>query len=331
MFSVVAVIVKLIPEASLGQLILLRYAAQWLMSIPLIAYGRANHGLKPLSAIGSTIVWSCSAAYFSMIVCLWGSCRRLPVGDAVVLTYLAPIFTMVLSRVVLGDPFRRTYPLYILLGTAGAVMVIQPSALFGARERDLDVIGVCLAVCAAFSGACMQVLMHRAKRAHWLVHNSTMSFLCAFVFAPIFMMAQLMYNGGFMESWIYSWKLVYSVGAMSLLGLVGLALNTLGYRMESPARGSLVGYVEVPITYFFQVTVFHEHPNALAYGGVALVLINAILNSIEKYFEASNPGLSAPLKPTEEYIRVQKDIEPIQGNSEQCNSNSIPATKDEDE
>jgi len=108
-FSLVAVLVKLVPEIPVDELTVLRYAVQWAIAAVFLAAAswRARKREEPAPWNGVTwlvISFMCvrSAGYFCMIYLMWSALRLLPVGDATILVYTSPLWTMLLSRMCLS-------------------------------------------------------------------------------------------------------------------------------------------------------------------------------------------------------------------------------------
>jgi len=290
----VAVLVKLVPEIPVDELTVLRYAVQWAIAAVFLAAAswRARKREEPAPWNGVTwlvISFMCvrSAGYFCMIYLMWSALRLLPVGDATILVYTSPLWTMLLSRMFLKQPLPLTFALYAAMGVAGAVLVVQPGFLFGNNEARLDPFGVSLALGAAFSAATMQVITYRVKAVHWVVLDHTTTLLCWAVFSPLVLIVQMCRRSqplAVFDAWLFTPHAAGIVVSMAFMGFFGLCLNTIGYKIESPARGALIAYIEIPISYGLQVAVWHDHPDELAWLGVSLVLLCTLFNTLEKFW-----------------------------------------------
>ncbi|KAL2259650.1 hypothetical protein VTK26DRAFT_6609 [Humicola hyalothermophila] len=62
---------------------------------------------------------------------MWYSMMYLPLAEATVITFLAPMLAGYICHVLLKDPFTRTEQLFSLVALAGVVLIARPTSLFG--------------------------------------------------------------------------------------------------------------------------------------------------------------------------------------------------------
>lgn len=85
---------------------------------------------------------------------LFFAMRYLPVADAVVFTFIAPVIILVASPYVLGEGTGNQW-LPILLASAGVLLICQPSFLFG--KARLSLLGVLFGFIHAAASAAAKV------------------------------------------------------------------------------------------------------------------------------------------------------------------------------
>jgi drug/metabolite transporter (DMT)-like permease len=67
---------------------------------------------------------------------MWYSMMYLPLAEATVITFLAPMLAGYICHVLLKDPFTRREQLASLLALAGVVLIARPTSLFGTTTPD---------------------------------------------------------------------------------------------------------------------------------------------------------------------------------------------------
>ena len=127
--------------------------------------------------------------------CALSSMTYIPLGDALTIIFTEPIWTLLLTKVFLGSKISLRKLLFCLLLIAGAVLVIKPPGIFPAPSKETTfmicersnmfsgeeavlaegdpalvlLIGTCLALGAAISGAMQNVLIARLSLVSHLV------------------------------------------------------------------------------------------------------------------------------------------------------------------
>ncbi len=95
--------------------------------------------------------------------CFFFALSRLPLLEAITLAFTAPIWILVIARVLLGEPFTARASSAVGLGFAGVLVVYLFSETDGSGARDM--LGIAAALSAAFTLALSLVLV-RQRAAH---------------------------------------------------------------------------------------------------------------------------------------------------------------------
>lgn len=115
------------------------------------------------------LVGTCALALFFF------SLSVLPLADATVMFFLGPVFTAILGRIVLKEPFGPLDALASILPIIGVVLVVKPSALFPSPPDDNpsliqfnskegeDQRRLLGALCAVVGAMCSAVVRHHRK------------------------------------------------------------------------------------------------------------------------------------------------------------------------
>jgi drug/metabolite transporter (DMT)-like permease len=67
---------------------------------------------------------------------MWFSMQYLPLAEATVITFLAPMLSGYLCDILLNDPFTRREQLASFIAIAGVVLIARPTSLFGGGHSD---------------------------------------------------------------------------------------------------------------------------------------------------------------------------------------------------
>jgi drug/metabolite transporter (DMT)-like permease len=141
------------------------------VSLPELAFYRFAFGLPPLIA---WIVWtgdygawrtkrplahlSRGAIGLSTMVTAFAALTWLPLAEAATIGFVAPLFSVMLSALVLGEPVGRHRWSAVVLGLVGVLIVMQPSG------SHLPATGLALALAAAFGVAAVTITIRQIGR-----------------------------------------------------------------------------------------------------------------------------------------------------------------------
>ena len=141
------------------------------VSVPEMAFYRFAFGLPPLLAwIGLTRnfgAWRTGRPFahlgrgaigLTTMVCAFAALTYLPLAEAATIGFAAPLFSVVLSALVLGEPVGRHRWSAVALGFVGVLIVMRPSG------SHLPAVGLALAVAAAFGTAAVTITIRQIGR-----------------------------------------------------------------------------------------------------------------------------------------------------------------------
>ena len=141
----------LIQDHALFLVVWARYAGQFLVVIP-IAWHRAGPGFWRTRHLRMQLLRS--LCLVSATACFFGGLRFLPLAEGSAISFLAPMFAIVLSRPVLGERPTRARWAAAIAGFVGILILVRPgSAVF--HPATLLLVG------AAISNALYQLLTRR--------------------------------------------------------------------------------------------------------------------------------------------------------------------------
>ncbi len=202
------------------------------------------------------------------LTCLFYSVTHLPLADATVLQFTAPILTALFAVVLLREPMGRGGVVGSIVAFAGVLLVARPSFVFG-HAQALDPFAVVVALVGTAFSALAYVTLRKLGASE---DPRVVVFYFSLVALPgsLLMLAfgeAVMPRGA-------EWLMLLGVGVFAQLGQLQL---TQGLRLETAGRASSANYVQVLFAYAFGLAIFGEQPSALGLAGAALVVAGTIL------------------------------------------------------
>jgi drug/metabolite transporter (DMT)-like permease len=144
----------LVQDHALFLVIWARYAGQLIVAVP-IAWHRAGQGFWRTQHLRMQLLRS--LCLVSATACFFGGLRYLPLAEGSAISFLAPMFAIVLSIPVLGERPTRARWIAALVGFAGILILVRPgSAVF--HPAAILLVG------AAISNALYQLLTRRVPK-----------------------------------------------------------------------------------------------------------------------------------------------------------------------
>jgi drug/metabolite transporter (DMT)-like permease len=204
----------------------------------------------------------------------------IPLADVYSLAFLAPIFIVVLSVFFLKEQVSWHRWLLLAMSFIGVMLVVRPGF------RDLQ-LGHLAAVAAAFFGSISTTVLRRVapfeKRVSLIAVPLGYVVLVNFVLMlPTF-----------------EWPTLQEFGLLLAVGGLGGTGNVLFINATKLARASEIApmqYSQIAWAITFGAIFFHEYPDAIAYAGLAVVVVFGVLNVISedtriRIFSRFSPGL----------------------------------------
>ncbi len=255
-------IAKLLGALPLGQVLLVRYAVQALILVPLVfATGR---GLRLGPRLwGLTLVRT--LLHILALGTFFAALRFLPMADAVAIAFVMPFILLLLGWLTLGEEVGRRRLAACAVGFLGTLLVVQPSFAAVGPPALLP-----LAVALLFA-LFMLVTRRIARDAEPVVLQATSGLVATVILAPIVLVAAgrgwpeldpVAVTGG-------DWLLLALLGA---LGTAAHLFMTWSLRFAPSATLAPMQYLEIPFATLIGWLVFGNLPNGLAAVGIAITI-----------------------------------------------------------
>lgn len=246
----------------IGQLVLVRFAVQAIVLIPLIwATGRMWR-MSPRIAVLTVVRTILHIAGIGMMVT---ALKYLPLADAIAIAFVMPFIMLILGKYALKEEVGKRRILACAVGFAGTLLIIQPSFSQVGWPALLPV-GVALNF--AFF---MLVTRQIAKETDPIGLQAVSGVMAVVIMLPIL----LLFQGSAMTQLqlipvsTYEWSLLLSIG---LLGTIAHLLMTWSLRFAPSATLAPMQYLEIPFATVLGFIVFGDLPNPVATLGIVITM-----------------------------------------------------------
>ncbi len=250
----------------LGQVVLLRFALQAIVLIPLVwATGRIwrTQGRVFWLTLLRTIL------HILGIGAMFTALRYLPLADAVAIVFVMPFFMLLLGRFILNETVGHRRLLACIVGFGGTLLVVQPSFAEVGWPALLPVF-----VAANFS-VFMLITRQIAKETDPISLQAVSGVMAVVLITP-FLIWGTTANIPVIEMISpdpEQWALLLSIG---VLGTGAHLLMTWSLRYAPSATLAPMQYLEIPIAALLGLVIFDDLPNALAALGMAITMAAGI-------------------------------------------------------
>lgn len=250
----------------LGQVVLLRFALQAIVLIPLVwATGRIwrTQGRVFWLTLLRTIL------HILGIGAMFTALRYLPLADAVAIVFVMPFFMLLLGRFILNETVGHRRLLACIVGFGGTLLVVQPSFAEVGWPALLPVF-----VAANFS-VFMLITRQIAKETDPISLQAVSGVMAVVLITP-FLIWGTTANIPVIEMISpdpEQWALLLSIG---VLGTGAHLLMTWSLRYAPSATLAPMQYLEIPIAALLGLVIFDDLPNTLAALGMVITMAAGI-------------------------------------------------------
>ena len=256
-FTVMQLMIKDLSRFHVFQIIFFRCA----ITAVLCMISMRHLGVRMIGRRQKWLVIRAVCGLISMIL-FFVTIARMPLGAAVTLRYLSPVFTALFAVLILSEKVKPIQWVYFL-GTMVGVALLKG---FDVRIDGLS-LGIGL-LSAVFAGMVYVLIRKIGDSEHPLVIINYFMVLGA-VFGSV---AMLPY---WETPVLMEWVCLIAIG---VVGFVAQWFMTRAFQREPASRLAMVKYVELLYTLVFAYLLFGESYHLLSLGGMLLILIFMILN-----------------------------------------------------
>lgn len=239
----------------IAQVVGLRYAAG--ASFALIAFAIMGCPGLTLDAVRRNLIRA--VVVLATATCFFTAIARLPLVEAVALTFIGPLFMALLGRVILDEPISARALAAIAIGFGGVVVIGRGQESSGA----FDLLGIAAALACAFFYALSMVLMRQQS-----AKDSTITIVALSNLLAVVLVLPLM-------AWQWQPVAAGDVGVFALAGLLGTCGHLCMAWAYSRAHAGRLGVLEYSAFLWISIlgyVVFGEIPTGWTIAGAALII-----------------------------------------------------------
>lgn len=256
-FSLMNVFVKLAGRLPVMELVFFRCGISTILSMAVLLSIKENlighnHRLLILRGVFGTIAL---LTYFITV-------KEMPLGTAVTIQYLSPVFTAIIAMVFLNEKMRHVQWFFFLISFTGVVLIKG----FDSRiSMWCLAVGILSAVCSAIAYNLVRSLSGREHPLVVVLHFQLIGAITGLAFS-VFDWVQP-------QGW--EWFYLLMIGITTQLGQVHL---TKALQKDKVARVSIIQYAGVVFAVLFGIIIFNEHYSFLSLFGLVLVVAGVVLD-----------------------------------------------------
>jgi drug/metabolite transporter (DMT)-like permease len=259
-FGFMAAAIKLGEDAGIGTLELVFYRFLFGLA-PLLAWiaWRRDFGVwrtrRPLAHIGRAVLGLVT------MTLTFNALAWLPLAEATTMGFVAPLFAVMLSALILREPVGRHRWSAVALGLVGVAVVMQPGG------EALPLAGLLIALAGAFGVAAVTITLRQIAR----TERPTTVVLWFTCFSLLATGTTMPFAGQAHDS--YQWLLLVGVGTA---GGVGQLLMTASLKAAPVSVVVPFDYVQLIWAVLLGWLIWDTHPLASTWAGAAVIIASGL-------------------------------------------------------
>ena len=246
----------------LGQLLLVRFAVQAIILIPMVwatkLVWRMNGWVLKLAFLRTVLHIFGIGAMFTAL-------QYLPLADAVAIAFVMPFIMLLLGKYILGEDVGVRRLIACIVGFIGTLLVVQPSFANVGWPALLPMV---VAVNFSFF---MLITRQIAKETNPIGLQAVSGVMAVGIMVPALAITAGMGIDALtlIPPTGFEWSML---GAIGVLGTLAHLLMTWSLRYAPSATLAPMQYLEIPIATVIGFWVFKDLPNGLAAVGIAITI-----------------------------------------------------------
>ena len=271
-FAVMNIVAKDISNLPALQIVFFRAFGSFIFIFPYMLYKKISIiGHQPKFLLLRGIVGVISLATFFLAI------QRIPLGSAISIRYLGPIFGAGLAAYFLKEKINKGQWFSFIIAFSGVIIL-------KGFDLRIDFISLGLALISAiFVGMVFVLVRYLGAREHYLTiinYFMVISMLVGICSFPWWQMPVGM-----------EW---FSVTSIGIFGLVGQIFMTRAFQLEETSVLAPFKYMELIYALILGYFIFGETYQPLAFAGILLILAGMLLNVFAKNRIKKSANTSVP-------------------------------------
>ena len=215
------------------------------------------------------------------MMCNWFILSQLPLGDATVIIFTAPTFTLLLARCILKEKVSYMTMILLFVSSIGVILVARPTFLgfhadiAPAYEILPRGIVVLIGLIGAVASAATNVIVRKLTNVPAMVTVLWLMMAGILVATPV---ALAMPDSKLPETVGDVVMIVF----ICLLGFAGQGFKTQGLKWEKAGIGSMMRNLDLVFAFTFQIVVLGEQLRSLSVVGALLTLSSSVCMGVLK-------------------------------------------------
>ena len=246
----------------LGQLLLVRFAVQAIILIPMV---------WATKLVWSMNGWVLKLAFLRTVLHIFGigamftALQYLPLADAVAIAFVMPFIMLLLGKYILGEDVGARRLVACIVGFIGTLLVVQPSFANVGWPALLPMV---VAVNFSFF---MLITRQIAKETNPIGLQAVSGVMAVGIMVPALAITAGMGIDALtlIPPTGFEWSMLGTIG---VLGTLAHLLMTWSLRYAPSATLAPMQYLEIPIATVIGFWVFKDLPNGLAAVGIAITI-----------------------------------------------------------
>ncbi|MFG6562823.1 DMT family transporter [Sulfitobacter sp. 1A13421] len=246
----------------LGQVVLLRFAIQALILIPIVWYsGRIWH----MRGRVLRLTFLRTLLHMAGIAAMFTALKYLPLADAVAIAFVMPFFMLLLGKFILNEEVGPRRLGASIVGFLGTLLIVQPSFANVGWPALLPVV---VAVVFSFF---MLVTRQIAKETDPISLQAVSGVMAVVMILPLLALGTMTQIAPLrlIQPDALDWTLLLGIG---VLGTVAHLLMTWSLRFAPSATLAPMQYLEIPFATLLGLLIFSDLPNPLAGLGILITV-----------------------------------------------------------
>ncbi|MEQ6202617.1 DMT family transporter [Sulfitobacter sp. HNIBRBA2951] len=268
----------------LGQLVLVRFAVQAALLLPVVIALRMPWRL---SAELWRLVVLRTVLHIAGIALMFSALKYLPLADAVAIAFVMPFIMLLLGRFVLGEEVGPHRLAACSVGFIGTLLVIQPNF------RDVGWVALLPLGVAVVFALFMLTTRQIAKHVDAVTLQAVSGTIATVMLLPVIALG---ITAGFAPLTLV-WPDAFDQSMLLAIGVLGTGahlLMTWSLRFAPGATVAPMQYLEIPFATLIGFWVFNELPDRLAAYGIALTIAAGLYIIIREQANARRLARNAP-------------------------------------
>ena len=256
-------VAKILGETvPLGQLLVIRFAVQAIILIPMVW---ATKLAWRMSGRVLQLAFLRTVLHIFGIGAMYTALQYLPLADAVAIAFVMPFIMLLLGKYVLDEEVGARRLIACSVGFVGTLLVVQPSFAEVGWPALLP-----LVVALNFSFF-MLITRKIAKETNPIGLQAVSGVMAVCIIVPLLAITT---SSGIdaltlMAPSAFEWTMLWAIGA---LGTIAHLLMTWSLRYAPSATLAPMQYLEIPIATVIGFWVFQDLPNGMAAVGIAITV-----------------------------------------------------------